>query len=178
MADDVHEPLDDSMLIGGVFAEGERDIGPSFLAPASSHRLWALASSNSTSALPPGGNLWSRSEVHKEGLDLEIGHLPTLCQLFDNSYRCCCYSVSTLYVLDVCPIWPHKILITALQVDIISLKMRQLRFKEVKWPAHDHTDNKERDHMIPSMTPRAFLLLFRVSRLPEDPQRQESMQGS
>ena len=45
MADDVHEPLDDSMLIGGVFAEGERDIGPSFLAPASSHRLWALASS-------------------------------------------------------------------------------------------------------------------------------------
>lgn len=32
--------------------------------------------------------------------------------------------------------------------------------------------------MIPSMTPRAFLLLFRVSRLPEDPQRQESMQGS
>lgn len=34
MADDVHEMLDDSMLIGSGFAEGECDIGLSFLSPA------------------------------------------------------------------------------------------------------------------------------------------------
>lgn len=35
MADDVHEMLDDSMLIGSVFAEGECDIALALLSPPS-----------------------------------------------------------------------------------------------------------------------------------------------
>lgn len=67
MADDVHEMLDDSMLIGSGFAEGECDIGLSFLSPASLPLslffYWAQASSEDTFALAPCRSLWQRSEV-------------------------------------------------------------------------------------------------------------------
>lgn len=43
MADDVHEVLDDSVLIGSVFAEGERDIGLSFPFLPPSHCISASA---------------------------------------------------------------------------------------------------------------------------------------
>lgn len=62
MADDVHDVLDDSVLIGSVFAEGERDIGLSFLSPASLPPYlcfcWAPASSDGIPGLPPGRDLW------------------------------------------------------------------------------------------------------------------------